>query len=289
VRELSVPAPQPRMAVIVPCFDDGATLEETIRSIRAQDEPPELVVVDDGSTEPKTLALFERLKAEGVRVLHQDNQGLAGARMAGVAATEAPLVLALDADDRLAPGALGTLADALERDPELALVWGDYRTFGDAEYVQGTAAALDPWQLTFQNDLPVVVMLRRQALAEAGGWSLRGGYEDWDLWLSLAERGTRGRRLPLVAFEYRLHGTRMLREMATRHGEIFDELRARHAALFDARRALWRRSSAPLALRLGLPLIELLPLGRNRKRQLGGLLNHLAQGRGLGTLGKRLG
>jgi glycosyltransferase involved in cell wall biosynthesis len=259
--------------VIVPCFDDGATLEETLDSVRAQDEPHELVVVDDGSTDADTLALFERLEADGVRVLHQENRGLAGARMAGVAATEAPFVLALDADDRLAPG---------------ALVWGDYRTFGDADYVQGTAPELDPWQLTFQNDLPVVVLLRREALLDAGGWSLRGGYEDWDLWLSLAEHGLRGRRLPLVAFHYRLHGTRMLREVATRHGEVYDELRARHAALFDSRRALWRRSSAPLPLRVGLALIELLPLARNRKRQLAGLLNHLAQGRGLHTLWRRL-
>jgi glycosyltransferase involved in cell wall biosynthesis len=285
VRDLSG---APRVAVVVPCFDDGATLAETLDSVRAQDEPHELVVVDDGSTDADTLALFERLEADGVRVLHQENRGLAGARMAGVAATEAPFVLALDADDRLAPGALASLAYALEHEPELALVWGDYRTFGDADYVQGTAPELDPWQLTFQNDLPVVVLLRREALLEAGGWSLRGGYEDWDLWLSLAEHGLRGRRLPLVAFHYRLHGTRMLREVATRHGEVYDELRSRHAALFDSRRGLWRRSSAPLPLRLGLPLIELLPLARNRKRQLAGLLNHLAQGRGLGTLWRRL-
>jgi len=221
-------------------------------------------------------------------VIHQRNGGLAAARMAGVAATGAPFVLALDADDRLAPGSLGTLADALERDPGLALAWGDYRAFGDRAYVQGTASAVDPWQLTYQNDLPVVVMLRRDALLRAGGWSLRGGYEDWDLWLSLAERGQRGRRLPIVAFDYRLHGTRMLRDAATRHGEIFEALRARHPGLFSRRRALWRRSAAPLALRLALPLIDLLPMGRNRKRQLGGVACHLAYRRGLRNLGRRL-
>ena len=279
---------RPSVAVIVPCFDDGATVAETVDSVRRQEWPHELVVVDDGSTDEATLETFRRLEAEGVRVLHQENLGLAAARMAGVEATDAPFVLALDADDRLAEAALAPLAGELARNPQLSAVWGDYRVFGDRSYVQGTASAIDPWQLSFQNDLPVVVLLRRDALLEAGGWRLEGGYEDWDLWLALAERGKRGRRLPLVAFEYRLHGTRMLRETADRHGEVFEVLRERHPHLFASRRALWRRSSAPLALRLSLPLIELLPLSRNRKRQLGGTAAHLAHRRGIRALGRRL-
>jgi glycosyltransferase involved in cell wall biosynthesis len=39
-----------RVAVVVPCFNDGATLPETLESL-AGEEPHELVVVDDGSTE----------------------------------------------------------------------------------------------------------------------------------------------------------------------------------------------------------------------------------------------
>ena len=50
-----------RVAVVVPCFNDGATLPETIRSVQAQ-EPAELVVVDDGSNDPATL---ESCRARG--------------------------------------------------------------------------------------------------------------------------------------------------------------------------------------------------------------------------------
>jgi glycosyltransferase involved in cell wall biosynthesis len=278
---------KPRVAVIIPCLDDGATLQETVNSVQQQDEEVELVVVDDGSTEPSTLRAFDQLKAAGVKVVHQENRGLADARMTGVAATTAPFVFPLDADDVLARGSLRVLADALDCDPESALVWGDYRTFGDRSYVQNTANSLDAWQLTYQNDLPGLAMVRRDALIGAGGWTLGGGYEDWDLWLTLAERGYQGRRLPLVVFDYRLHGTRMLRDSAKRHGAIYWQLRARHARLYAKRRALWRRSGAPLLLRLSLPLVELLPLSRNRKRQLGGLACHLAHRRGFGTLMQR--
>ena len=40
-------------------------------------------------------------------------------------------------------------------------------------------------------------MVRREALLDAGGWELKGGYEDWDLWMALAERGVRGVHVPV--------------------------------------------------------------------------------------------
>jgi glycosyltransferase involved in cell wall biosynthesis len=278
----------PRVAVVVPCFNDGATVRETVRSVRAQDEPQELVVVDDGSTDGDTLRAFDELERDGVRVVHKPNGGLASARMAGVRETQARFVLPLDADDRLAPGALTALADWLERNPEMALAWGDYRVFGDLSYVQRTARRLDPWQLSYQNDVPVVVMLRREALLAAGGWRPADGYEDWDLWMGLAERGFAGARVPIVAFEYRLHGRRMLSASAERHGEIYAMLRSRHRALFERRRSLWRASPAPLPLKVSLPIIERLPLSRTWKRRLGGVACHLADRRGFATLSRRL-
>ena len=49
----------PRVAVVVPCFDDGETLSEALGSLR-DEEPHELVVVDDGSTDPATLGAPRR-------------------------------------------------------------------------------------------------------------------------------------------------------------------------------------------------------------------------------------
>ena len=56
-----------RVAVVVPCYDDGETLGEALDSLRDQ-EPHELVVVDDGSSDPATLAVLNALERDGVRV-----------------------------------------------------------------------------------------------------------------------------------------------------------------------------------------------------------------------------
>jgi glycosyltransferase involved in cell wall biosynthesis len=276
------------VAVVIPCFNDGLTLAEAVDSARAEERVGELVVVDDGSDDAGTLAVFAALEAGGVSVVHRPNGGLGAARMTGVQATSAAYVFCLDADDRLAAGALAELAAALDADPSLALCWGDYQLFGERSWRQETAPSLDPWQVSYQNDIPASVLLRRSALVDGAGWELRGGYEDWDMLMGLAERGERGSRVPIVAYEYRQHGIRMLGDSASRHGDIYAELRRRHPQLFADRRQGWRRSDAPLSLRIALPVIFALPISPNRRRLLAGAACHLARRRGIGLLVRRV-
>jgi glycosyltransferase involved in cell wall biosynthesis len=279
----------PRVAVVVPCFNDGATLDETLESIQGQDEPVELVVVDDGSTDPATLETFDRLERDGITVIHQANAGLGAARMTGVAATSAPFILPVDADDVLLPGAVGALADTLAGRPDAAAAWGWYQRFGDETTLQRTAPTLDAWQITYMNELPASSLVRRSALEEVGGWHLAGGYEDWDVWMALAERGWTGVGIDRVIYRYRRQGIRLAHRAAAQHADRHDGLRTAHAALFAARRANWRRSSAPLALRLALPAIETVPgLSRHQRRMLGGVVSHLAHRRGVRALARRV-
>jgi glycosyltransferase involved in cell wall biosynthesis len=248
-----------RVAVVVPCFNDGDTLENTLASVDRQDEPVELVVVDDGSTDPDTLQLLDRIAAGGRRVLRRPNGGLSAARMTGVAGTSAPYVFPLDADDELAEGALRRLADALDAHPEAKLAWGDTEIFDAVDLRFRGVDQLDAWHLTYVNDLPGTTLIRRDALLEAGGYVLPAGYEDWDLWLSFVERGWNGVYVPGLALRYRRRQGRMNEASLGRHGSLYADIRARHPELFRRRRALWRRSRAPLAARILLPLVGAVP------------------------------
>ena len=251
--------PVPRFAVLVPCFDDGETLPDALASLEGQ-QPHELVVIDDGSTDDATLRVLAELEGRGVRVIRQQNAGLSAARMAGVEATAAPYVLPLDADDVLAPGSLAPLADALDRDRGAAVAWGDVEIFGDFELELAVADGLDAWSITYLNTLPGTSMIRRDALLAVGGWQLRHGYEDWDLWMAFAERGWRGVHVPGPWLRYRRRSERMLAGTMARHGEIYADLRRRHPELFARRRREWLRSRSPLGARAFFPLIGALPL-----------------------------
>ncbi len=262
-----------RVALLIACFNDGATLESAVESALAQ-EDVELVVIDDGSTDARTVELFGELERRGITVLHQENRGPAAARMAGVAATSAPYVTYLDADDTLPDGALAALKAALDAHPGLAVVWGDVEAFGSLTGYGQSPEEIDPWLESYVNVLPGPALFRRNELLAAGGWQLASGYEDWDLWMSLAERGSRGMRVPVLAYRYQIHGNRGWRTHSRRHGQIVTELRRRHPALFANRKQNRRRSSAPWWLKLGLPLVAGLPLPMRARQTLANMLKN---------------
>ena len=248
-----------RVAVVIPCFNDGPTLRSTVESALAQQERPELVVVDDGSNDPDTLRVLEDLERDRVAVVRRENGGLAAARMTGVEATTAPYVYPLDADDLLEPDALGPLADALDRDVRAAVAWGELRVFGEFEASLRTARVFDPWRLTFISEIPGTSLVRRAALEATGGWTFRGGYEDWDLWLTLAEAGWTGVHVDVPMLAYRRHGRRMLGDCVPQHVELVAAIRGRHETMFAARGEARRQSPSPRRVKWGFALVTALP------------------------------
>ena len=243
-----------RVAVIIPCHNDGALAQEAVASVR-EDEPVEMVVVDDGSTEPDTLERLRVLERAGVRVIHRDNGGLGAARTTGLAGTSAPLVYPLDADDLLEPGALRDMADTLERHPQAGFTWGDYAVFGHYSGRYRAPERLLPWTLTYVNPYPVCSMFRREVLERAGGWE-GWAYEDWDLWLRLVGQRVQGVPTGRVIYRRRLHGENRLIVQARRHHQaLYGEIVRRNADVF-ARRDELRRLERPAAWkRLAYPVI----------------------------------
>ncbi len=249
-----MPPHAPRVTVVIPCFNDGPLATEAVESVR-EDELVELVVVDDGSSEPETLSALDALRERGMRVITRPNGGLSAARMTGVEETSAPYVYPLDSDDHLLPGAVAAMADALDRNPRAAFAYGDYLVFGDYRGLWVSRAKFSHWSQTWANLIPVGSMVRRSALVEVGGWELRTGVEDWDLWLKLAEAGWTGVKVPRAVYERRVQGARMHAEARTRHRQLVDLLRERHPLSFGRRRELAREERVPLRRRLTYPVV----------------------------------
>src|SRR5258708_4104598 len=93
------------VSVVIPAFNAGATIDETLRSVRSQShERIEIIVVDDGSTDD-TLAVAERHADQDprIKIIRQDNAGVAAARNAGWQAACAEFIAFIDADDLWAP------------------------------------------------------------------------------------------------------------------------------------------------------------------------------------------
>lgn len=106
---MSTPAPTDT-AVLIAAFNAAATLDRAVASALAQPETVELCIVDDGSSDRTAeLARGWAQRDRRVSVLQQRNAGPGAARNAAIAATRAPWLAVLDADDYLLPGRIGAL------------------------------------------------------------------------------------------------------------------------------------------------------------------------------------
>jgi GT2 family glycosyltransferase len=106
----------PKVAVVIPTWNSAALLPRLLDSIAAQDEPVELLAVDNGSGD----GTIELLRERGIPHLTRGaNTGFAAAVNLGAARTSAPFVMPLNADTELERGSVAALAAALTADPGL--------------------------------------------------------------------------------------------------------------------------------------------------------------------------
>jgi glycosyltransferase involved in cell wall biosynthesis len=199
------------------------------------------------------------LDALPVRVIRlESNVGVGRARTAAFEATTAPYVYPLDADDLAIPGVLSRMANLLDADPGAAACVGDVEEFGDANVTRHTPTRLDPYRVALTNEFPVTALFRRDTIAAVGAWRPyyeHPGYEDWNLWMGLAERGERIIPLLAPAYRRRLHGERMNQIARARHKERYEAMKRAHPQLFANLKQHRRSSDLPPLKKALYPLV----------------------------------
>ncbi|HEV7766870.1 MAG TPA: glycosyltransferase [Thermoanaerobaculia bacterium] len=198
-------ADKPRLSVIIPCYNDGDYLIDAVASVeRNAPADTELIVVDDGSTQPRTQEVLAALREAGHRVIEQPHSGLSAARNFGIATSIGDYLLPLDADNRLLPGFTAEAIAALDADPAAGVVYGDRHEFG-ARSGDVVVPELDLPRMLWSNYIDACAVMRRSVWNDVGGFDVAfTDWEDWDFWLGAAKRGWRFVHLPRLTFEYRI-------------------------------------------------------------------------------------
>ncbi len=199
------------MSVVTPFFNGDAAFEETAVSVFRQTlRQWEWIIVNDGSTDPKSLETLDRYRGidPRVTVIDQDNRGPGAARNTGFSAAAADYVMQLDDDDQLEPTALEKLYWFLETNPGFAFAKGYTIGFGAETYIWPNGFHAGDAFLE-QNHADVLVMIRRAVALAVGGYDEdnREGLEDWDFWLKLAAAGHWGGTIHEPLGWYRRRGS----------------------------------------------------------------------------------
>ena len=185
---------RPRVCVVIPARDAAATIARAVASAQAQEPPPDEVLVVDDASRDSTADLAQRL---GARVLCLPAQaGAAGARNAGVAATDAEAIAFLDADDEWLPGKLARQVPLLDGAVFVActarLFAGNGDSLGPLYNGEIPRDGADAWRGLLERNTvatSTVLVWRHEFLAAGGFDPALPVAEDQDLWIRLALRG----------------------------------------------------------------------------------------------------
>lgn len=204
----------PEVSVVIPVWNGEATVGRAIDSVLAQrfDGTVEVIVVNDGSTDGTASVLAGYGGA--IRMVEQENRGLAGARNSGVRASTAEYIAFLDDDDIWMPHKLASTVPLLRSDPECAMVYSNAlvvdergelinRSYTPAD--QGRAPLMSDLLSGLWNILPSSAVIPRSLFERCGGFceDFRGyGCEDAYFYLLAREQG-RFRYLPEPLLTYR--------------------------------------------------------------------------------------
>lgn len=186
---------------VIPVFNGEAYIAKALQSVQSQTLPvSRIIVADDGSTDGTVRAVEDLMRIDDrIICLRLPHAGVSAARNAGIAASSAPFIAFLDADDIWLPEKLERQMEAFERGgPETGFVHSSY-FFIDAQDGRLSDRNVVPPRQRGDIFMPLLlegyvlsgsassVVVRRDVVDRAGHFDARLFHgEDWDLWIRLA-------------------------------------------------------------------------------------------------------
>jgi len=237
----------PRISIVMPFRNAAATLPEALASVKAQTFMDwELLAVDDRSTD-NSAAVVAAFAAGDERVTLLKNGSFRGvvaaSETAGLAA-QAEWLARMDADDVSHPERLQRQWDLAQAQPELDVIGSAVEILtplgdGMARHVAWVNSLMDPQAIANARfiETPLVhpsALMRKEAIAAAGGYREVPWAEDHDLWLRLLEAGSVFGKVPETLLGWRDSPGRLTRS-DPRYGDTFrNKMRAHFLARLPA-------------------------------------------------------
>jgi glycosyltransferase involved in cell wall biosynthesis len=245
------------LSVVVPFYNLGRYLPETVDSILAATYAPcEVIIVNDGSTDPDSLRVLADIEARhraAIRVISIENAGLANARNVGANAARGEFLAFVDADDTVEPGYFEKAIGVLQQYNNVSFVYSWLRFFGKTTGCWVTYNAEFPFLLG-HNMVSILAVLRRQHFLKYGQNrpQLENNFEDYDSWISLTAAGCVGVSLPEMLANYRV------RTDSRYQSAHYDELLTMYDIMTHHHESVYRRHAVDLVNLIaanGTPLV----------------------------------
>jgi len=258
----------PKVSVIIPCYNLGRFIEETVDSVLASTFTDfEIVIVNDGSKDEFTNKILDGFNKPKTKVVTTANQGVVKARNTAVLNSSGKYILPLDADDKISRDYMKLAVEYLDTNPPTGIVYCNTEMFG-AKTGPFILPDYSLQTMLSQSIIIVSAFFRREDFDKIGGWDpeMDYFYEDWDFWVSIIELGREVKQIQETHFFYRMvPGSRThTRDWAEMEniGVVLNRMYKKHSKLY--------LDNFPDALTL---TAELARTKANYKKEIKGILN----------------
>lgn len=216
------------VSIAIPCYKQACFLREAVESVVAQTYRNwELLIVDDGSPDDTSKVanqLIRKHPNRKIRLIKQNNSGLAASRNVAFQQSQGDLLLPLDADDKLTPSFIETLLGSLAENPSYSIAYCDIHYFGSLDYLH-KVSDFDYHKLLYRNHINYCSLYKKK-LFESRQYNpnMRWGYEDWDFWISQCTRKAKAIHTAGYLFEYRKKDSSMLTQAQEHDTELKSQI-----------------------------------------------------------------
>ena len=179
------------VSVIIPCYNDGLYLAQSVGSILAQTySNTEILIVNDGSTDAITLQLLSAFNHPKVTVLHKPNGHLASARNYGIAHAKGAIIATLDADDWYGKTFIAKALQMLNTNEKIGVVTCYLKSFGTRKYKWKPLGG-NINSFLYRLECCASALFKKECWTTVGGYDeqMKLGYEDWEYWLRITAAG----------------------------------------------------------------------------------------------------
>jgi glycosyltransferase involved in cell wall biosynthesis len=203
------------LSIVIPFFNMGEYIEECIQSVLSSDySSKEIIIVNDGSTDKKSIAILEELvKKYPVTIYHKKNEGLSLTRNLGATKATGDYLAFLDADDTVQTTYYSKAINVLKQYDNIHFVgcWAKY--FGDSQSCWPTFNPEPPYLLVHNMINSSALVYKKKSFLKYGlnRPELEYGMEDWDSVVNMVENSCGGVVLPEFLFNYRVRKGSMAR------------------------------------------------------------------------------
>jgi glycosyltransferase involved in cell wall biosynthesis len=206
-----------KVSIVIPCYNHGTMLSEALASVEQvrNGNLLEVIIVDDGSSDPETIRILKEVAEAGYRVVSQPNRRVSAARNAGIRLANGEFILPLDSDNRIRGTYLNEAVALLKENPSLDVIYADAEYFGE-KTGRWHVEKFDLSSLLRMNFIDVCALYRKALWEEVDGYDeqmLWMGVEDWDFWLRVAAHGGTFVHLNKIGFDYRVRAGSQLVQM----------------------------------------------------------------------------